>query len=295
MKSTCSPIIQTSNNKKKKHTLKKAAFNNTCFSKEDLYKIIKDWNIFNPKNKFVINNILSLSSKNLWDIIENKLTTTTCNNEYCWVKKRVSPQLSQKLKYNFRPEMPSTWHKNNLEWLSTSDIEDVIKQYEDEFNNFTFRGAVPLDFDKILSKRICVSNDVCYMNLNKLKKNGKTKIGIVFNMDEHTKSGSHWVAMFIDLDNMILGFWDSYGIEPPQEVITLINRLQKQSNKYWKRPLIITHNKKRHQYKTSECGMYCIYFITQLLEGYTLNYVYNNIINDDQMNHKRHIYFSKIQ
>jgi hypothetical protein len=98
--------------------------------------------------------------------------------------------------------------------------------------------------------------------------------------------------MFIDLENMRIGFWDSYGFEPPVEVIALITRMQSQAKRYWNRPLDVVRNKKRHQYKTSECGMYCIYFISQLLEGNTFEQVYSNIIRDDQMNHKRAMFFS---
>jgi hypothetical protein len=307
IQSSCSPIIQeannTFNNKKsiKRHTkqnktLKKAAVKGSCFSVDDLLKIAREWNMLNPRNKILLdvehNKSNTLSSKTLWNLVAEKLSSQSCRSEYCWIKKKLSPHLSRKLLLNFRPEMPSSWHRNNTEWLSTSNIEDVMEQYELEFPNFTFRGAVPIDFDKKLDANSCVSNKVCDMNLRNLKKMNKNKIGIVFNLDEHTKSGSHWIAMFIDLDIMKLGFWDSYGFEPPAEVITLITRMQSQSKKYFKRPLEIVRNKKRHQYKNSECGMYCIYFISQLLEGQKFEQVYNTIITDDFMNQKRKMFFS---
>jgi hypothetical protein len=295
LSSTCAPKIQESNKKIRKRTLKRAAFAGTCFSDDDLHKIIREWNTLHPRSSDKI--LLDMSSgkpssKVLWNAIANKIATPECKTEYCWVKKRLPGQLSKKLIENFRPEMPSSWHRNNTEWLSTSDIEDVMEQYQDEFDNFTFRGAVPIDFDKVLAPGRCVSNEVCTMNLKKLKTAGKTKIGIVFNLDEHNKPGSHWIAMFIDLENMRIGFWDSYGFEPPVEVIALITRMQSQAKRYWNRPLDVVRNKKRHQYKTSECGMYCIYFISQLLEGNTFEQVYSNIIRDDQMNHKRAMFFS---
>ena len=55
---------------------------------------------------------------------------------------------------------------------------------------------------------------------------GKKQIGVVFNLDKHTQSGSHWVAMHCNLDNPGLGeicYWDSYGIKPNPEVVVLIN------------------------------------------------------------------------
>ena len=36
-----------------------------------------------------------------------------------------------RFKNSFRPQMPKSWSKNNNTWLSTSDIETVLKQYEE--------------------------------------------------------------------------------------------------------------------------------------------------------------------
>ena len=297
-KASCSPIIQESGkplikSKKPKKTLKKAAFGGTCFSVEDLHKIIREWNILHPRSSDkIILESKRPSTKELYAAISAKMTNTDCKTEYCWVKKKMPERLSKKLIENFRPEMPENWHRNNTEWLSTSDINDVMHQYEDEFSNFKFLGAVPIDFDKELAPDSCVSNNVCKLNLKKMKTTNITKIGIVFNLDPHNKPGTHWIAMFIDLDLMKIGFWDSYAFEPPAEVIALISRMQSQAKKYWNRHMDVVRNKIRHQYKNSECGMYCIYFISQLLDGNTFEAVYNNIIRDDQMNQKRSLFFS---
>ena len=187
---TCAPIIQEPTKKIKKRSLKRAAFDGTCFSEDELHKIIREWNILHPNDKILLDTTTSggpPSSKILYSAIAAKIATPSCKTEYCWVKKRLPGRLSKKLIENFRPEMPASWHRNNTEWLSTSNIEDVMNQYQDEFDNFSFRGAVPIDFDKVLAPNQCVSNLVCTMNLRKLKKSGKTKIGIVFNLDEHNK------------------------------------------------------------------------------------------------------------
>ena len=54
-------------------------------------------------------------------------------------------------------------------------------------------------------------------------------------------------------------------------------------------------NKVQHQYKNTECGVYCIYFLTSLLDGKTFEYIMRNIINDDQMNAKRKDFFSNAE
>ena len=39
------------------------------------------------------------------------------------------------------------------------------------------------------------------INFHDLEKSGKNKIGMVINLDEHWKEGSHWVALYTDLKN----------------------------------------------------------------------------------------------
>ena len=51
-------------------------------------------------------------------------------------------------------------------------------------------------------------------------------------------------------------------------------------------------NKKRHQYKSSECGTYSINFIVEQLKGKSFNKVCNTIIEDDKMLSKRKQFFN---
>jgi hypothetical protein len=53
-------------------------------------------------------------------------------------------------------------------------------------------------------------------------------------------------------------------------------------------------NKRRHQYKNTECGVYCIYFLTSFLEGRAFEDIVGNIINDDKMFEKRKDFFAKV-
>ena len=48
-------------------------------------------------------------------------------------------------KYTFRPQGP----KKKLDWLSTTNINDVIEQYEKNYKDFLFLGAVPYDFQEL--------------------------------------------------------------------------------------------------------------------------------------------------
>ena len=217
-----------------------------------------------------------------------------CNDEVCWLKQDFikDSYLQKELLKNFKPFMPKTWNENPREWLNTIDIRDVMNQYEIKYPDFEFIGPVPMDFDTKVGFGECVVDELCKINLAELMKKGKTKIGVIFNLDKHTQSGSHWVAMNCDINRGEICYWDSYGIKPNPEVVVLMNRLKEQASKLNKK-LEIKINKVRHQYKNSECGMYCIYFITSLLDGKTFETVVKNIVDDDTMNNKRNDFFNK--
>jgi len=75
-----------------------------------------------------------------------------------------------------------------------------------------------------------------------------------------------------------------------------MNRLKEQGDKLKNNSIDmkIKINDNRHQYKNSECGMYCIYFITSLLDGKTFENIVQNIVDDDTMNGKRNDFYNKM-
>ena len=261
----------------------------TCFTKKALIKIIKSWNKKYKLNKIIYSE--NDSKKELWTKLDKKLKPN-CNNDYCWTKQKfLGKKLSKKLKRKyFRPVMPKEWEQNNREWLSTIDIENVLNQYEKKYNNFIFIGAVPMDFDKKLSPGLCVANELCNINIKRLINRGKTKVGVVFNLDNHDQEGSHWVSFFCDFDKNNIYYFDSYGYDETKEIRELINRIQEQGRKLG-RDIKYHINKNRHQYKDSECGIYSINFIERLLKNDDFNDISNNIVNDDNMFLNRNRYF----
>ena len=91
--------------------------------------------------------------------------------------------------------------------------------------------------------------------------------------------------MFIDLYKDCIYYFDSYGDKPPKEVKVLSNRIIKQGKKLGRKIKYI-ENKIRHQYKTSECGTYCIHIIVSLLEGKSFEELTEKRIKDDMVNKK---------
>jgi len=276
-KSTCSPI-------NKKNTF-------SCFTKSALIKIIDSWNKHNPEQPIKYNT--NSTVRILWNKLDKKFKDR-CNNEACWIKQpEVKSLKDEEISDTFRPKMPEKWKKNKNEWLTTIDIQNVLKQYQKHHRDFIFIGAVPIDFDKKVGFGQCVINEICNINLEKIYKKGKRKLGFVFNLDPHDKPGSHWVALYCDLNIEKIMFFDSYGSNPPNEVMKLMIRLKEQSKNIGKDMELIV-NKTRHQYKNSECGVYCIYFITKLVENNDFNAILNNKIIDEKMEKHRKYYFVKI-
>lgn len=274
-----------------------SATDESCFSIEALRKIADKWNETRDDNMKIEYND-STTGKYLWSAINNVMRSK-CNNEVCWIKQdfiKDSP-LSKELLKNFKPFMPAKWESKPNEWLNTIDIRDVMNQYEKKFPAYEFIGPVPMDFDTKVGFGQCVIDELCKISLKSLLDKGKDKIGVIFNLDKHTQSGSHWVAMHCEINKQnntgSIYYWDSYGIKPNPEVVVLMNKLKTQGAEI-NYNIEIKINNIRHQYKNSECGVYCIYFLTSLLEGKTFDNIIKNIISDDNMNAKRKHFFSKI-
>ena len=210
--------------------------------------------------------------KNVWNDIKRYLSDS-CNHEMCWIDKSIdSIDIKNKIKNElFVPQMPISWNKNPTEWLSSIEISDVLKQYEDKHDDFLFIGPSPIDYDAIDTNnlnyhKLCVWPELCHFNLKEHISNGINKIGFVFNTDKHYKSGSHWISMYLDLNKKLLFFFDSAGNSAPKQIEKLMKEIESQSLDNDIQIKKDTNYPKVHQRENTECGMYCLYFIISLLE-----------------------------
>lgn len=255
----------------------------SCLKRADLLKLAREWNTVNPGDPVPLRGTNSV----IWKALDAK-NRPTCGKgkEYCW-------RGSEKVLSNFKPPMPTGWYDDPDEWLNSLDILAVMKQYELANKDFRFIGPVPIDFDKRIGGH-CVDDELCRIQLPELKREGIHRLGIIFNLDPHDKSGSHWVAMFCCLNRCGIYYWDSYGYDPEPEIATLMKRLQEQG-KAMGLTLAIESNNVRHQYKNTECGVYCLNFIIQLLQGQSFKSIINNVIRDDAMLENRELMFTKLK
>jgi hypothetical protein len=170
-----------------------------------------------------------------------------------------------------------------------------MKQYEKAYKCFDFIGPSPIDFDTRKLYGECVWDELCNFSLEQQIKNGKTKIGIIFNTDPHNKPGQHWISMFINIKKNKIFFFDSTGDEAPSQITDFINRVLEQGlNLNPPKKFKIDSNEGiEHQYGNTECGIYSLFFIVHMLEDkMTEHYLKNHILKDDYMNKFRNIYFN---
>lgn len=280
----------------------------SCFSGEQLQKIARAYNDNNPNNKIK----LSQPIEQLWRELREKLSNL-CSTEYCWLDIPYIKQLSDysTLEHSFAPKGPvspktlrrqtagkgSNYSDNTVgipfqdkRWLSTDNIDKAMERFEEIYPDFTFFGPVPIDFAEIVTE---LNN----LNIKRLYRNGTRRIGIVFNFDPHYKSGSHWVALMIDLTTNMqnsgkIAFFDSYGSCPPRiEIQNLIKSVQEKAKEDLGMNLQVLCNKTRHQFSDSECGVYSIYFLEKGLEGVPFLKIFSDIVGDDEINIRRARYF----
>jgi hypothetical protein len=165
----------------------------------------------------------------------------------------------------FPPPKPSEWYDDPDAWLSNFDIMKVLNQYQISFPNFAFIGPSPIDYDTRMNKTTCVCKNLCEFDVKKYLDKNVTKIGIVFNLDPHTKGGSHWVAMFVDLIDDFVFFFNSTGEKIPSRIKQFATTVISQGKLLGKKITFHENTKTEHQKSNTECGMYCLYFIITML------------------------------
>jgi Asfivirus cysteine protease S273R len=246
----------------------------TCFTKTAIKDIARAWNMSGGDPK--ISNINNKSKQILYKDLKSRMTE--CDTEWCWIKHPKIAKLLKKNKevqFSFGPAIPP----GKYEWLRTTDIDLVGKQIEYFYPHFYYMGAVPIDFRKIYRSQFDTHFNVRDYLADKI-----TQLGIIFNTDPSTKTGKHWIALFVDLKKKYAYYFDSVGNSAPQQV------------KNWVRDKLpgfkFKENKTQHQFENSECGIYALHFLDKMASGVSFSKVEKRIVKDEEMNGKRIEYFN---
>ncbi len=245
----------------------------SCLSYELLLLLIQLYNN-SHQDKIVLPQEGRKNKTILWKALQMKLKNQCGDNEVCWIEQPWVQNSKTKLERNFRPRKPNSWYKNPNEWLNTYDILDVMKQYEESDNTFAFIGVFPVDFAAMNSQRgTCIVQEMCKLNMKESWAKGTKRIGIVFNMDKHDQSGSHWTALYIGLcpkrRNFGVFYYDSVAMNPPKEIVKFMKQIQQELLKLHEHKknhnLEYRINRVRRQYKNSNCGVFSMLFLILML------------------------------
>ena len=262
---------------------------NSCYNEVSLIKMRDLWNERHPDTKIGQN-----SGKEIWNELRKNMKKT-CNRETCWLNQNfIHNQLGEELMdTHFAPKAPKEWKRNPREWLSSVDITNVMRQYESAYPDFEFIGPSPINFEHRYVDNTCVWMELCIFQLINYIRANKNKIGIIFNTDPDYKDGSHWIALYIDIKRKLIYYFDSNGNIEPKEVNLFIDKIVKQGKELGIRFKRDSNHPFRHQEKNTECGMYCLYFIIELLtNNKEISYFKNNKIADHCMENMRKVYFN---
>jgi hypothetical protein len=243
----------------------------TCYTKEQLVKMAKILKI-----KF------TGSKEEIWNAIRMHLFDE-CDYEWEWMDNKAIRGLNDReIKYEtFKPPMPTAWLKNKFTWLNTTDILNVMRQYEKLYRDFKFFGPVPVDCPKDIS---C---ELTNIDLGKMNRKGVNMVGVIFNLDKHNESGSHWVGLFTNMQDNSITYYDSTGNQPPDYIKYFMGMLKRQM----KSGVVIDWNKKKHQFGGSECGVYSMNFIIESIKGNKLSDIEKKSISDYSVNILRNYFY----
>jgi len=263
--------------------------NYSCYSDSSLLKMKKYWNMRHPRDK-----ITATKPKEIWMELKRNMSNS-CNRESCWLRSKFMQGNTdaELLNYTFAPKAPQKWKVKPDEWLSSLDIESVMKQYEKYYKCFEFLGPSPIDYDHHKLYGECVWEELCNLNISDQIRRHKNKIGIILNTHPHNKSGEHWISIFINIKKKEIIYFDSNGNKPPTQVVKLMNEIKDQGQQLGIN-FTISENDIEHQETESECGMYCLYFIVEMLKDKNLNYFLENKIDDAEVFKLRKKYFNVI-
>ena len=246
-------------------------FDFTCLSKKSLIKIAKAYNKAADTNVIDMNVIKikkDTTKRELYTHLNN-LLDKECKDDSCWK----SLNFVKKLKdleiefFTFKP----TKLRSEYTLFDTNTINEILYQYERYVPGFKFLGAQPSDISTIM-----------HFNYSHVKTHDK--VGIVFNNDTHLKTGSHWVAMFIDNKKKRVEFFDSLGNVPNKYILDFLRHFGDYTFRW---------NNIQHQKNSSvQCGVYVCYFIIQKLKGKTFDQINSKLITEKKIKDYRKTLFT---
>jgi hypothetical protein len=219
------------------------------------------------------------------EIVKKAKKLTGCNTESCVIKNKkfssfIGEDTANKIiKTRFKPEGPA----KSTEWLNNENIDFVINQWSKIYNGFLHVPFQMIDFDKM-------GTSLAKINLCESYDKGTRKMGCVINTDDSSGSGIHWFCIFIDISQSTewtLEYFDSAGEYPKESVHKWLNEQRLAlTRKFPDKKINVIDVTKSNQLQksTTECGVFCLWYILSRLNGIPYSYFSQpNAVSDDMM------------
>ena len=137
--------------------------------------------------------------------------------------------------------------------MNSIEIQNKLRNLE------CFKGVYPIDL------------------INKIKEYQRP-LAIVVNLDPSYMSGSHWIVLFITVDN-IGYYFDSFGLPFINEYILDFFRNNLVSNIYYNTNSI-------QSIKSASCGSFCVLFVRMLCNKFSFEQFLKLFTNNKDTNEK---------
>ena len=206
-----------------------------------------------------------------------------CLLQQPFIKKQQSTQ--ELVQQVFLPKGPS----HSEEWLNTTHINTVMNQIAEKHENTLYAGTYPSNLEDF---------GLGDLNFGDLQKEGYHRVAMVVNTDPSWKSGQHWVALWTDFQKGHVYYWDSVGNWPPPPMLRFMSRcveyMVERDNTHphhIEKKYDIHYNTHEIQKENSQCGVYCVYTLTQLMKGRPYRDIIKEARTDKEMAFCRDFYW----
>lgn len=205
--------------------------------------------------------------------------------------------LTAELETRFKPAGP----RDSCGLLSNNHIDNVLQRWARVFPGFYPCPFAMMDFDtngdpfgRLNLLDIMDGNEHVYLGpaLGHVKRKCDS-FGCVVNTDVSSGPGKHWVAVFVDLVNGTIEYFNSAGNPPPKVMTKWKERTRAVLATRLPNAKTIAVTSVRHQKSNTECGLYSLYYIRHRLEGTPYTHFVDNLIPDDVMiKFRKHVFRS---
>lgn len=245
---------------------------------------------------------LNQSKTALLKSLKRQLNTICGDAQHCWVQQEfISPHTRNTILNNaLRPLKPKEWYDNPKTWLNTYDILKVMKQYEKRYNDFSFLGVFPIDFQAKDENGQCIASGMCDFNIKRLLSKDKKRFAMILNLDKHNEPGSHWVSLYCNMspnrNNFGIYYYDSVAYAPPKEVALFMKNVKTQIINHFDKDtsskFTMKHNKIQKQFANTECGVFSEVFLTQICKDIKYEDICAKMKTDSEINKIRDVLYT---